>query len=435
MSATFPVSEPFAPARPGRALIDRAEYGAAVVILLLMTGALLAPLFSPDQNPDSVPWLRTLWLPVYGIVGVLLLRNPARAARVWVGAALSMVLVAWAFASMSWSIDADVTQRRSIALMFTTLFGLHLAAAYDWKRLIELFAGVFMVLAVGTYISCLLFPSFGHMDAVHPTAWTGLVYEKNQLGWLMTHGCLACACAAVFSPERRRLWAVGAALCVGAVVMSRSTTSLLGVMISLGGLTGLMLLRRGRWVTLATVWGVLSFGGAFIGVLVFAPQLFFGLIGKDPSLTGRTDIWAAVLRQIAVHPLLGYGFGAAWLDPWGPAWFIRHDVKWTVPHAHDGWLEMMLEIGAIGMGLAMLHFLISGVTAVFSLRKGPQCYWAILFMAIFALFSVSESTVMQYNGVTWAIYIATMAKLFEGGGFEGASALGARKPVKLFPDE
>ena len=88
-------------------------------------------------NPDSVPWLRTIWLPIYGVVAILLLRDPSRARRVVVGAALSSILVAWAFASASWSIDSDVTVRRAVAFLFTTLFGLYLAAAYDWRKLID----------------------------------------------------------------------------------------------------------------------------------------------------------------------------------------------------------------------------------------------------------------------------------------------------------
>jgi exopolysaccharide production protein ExoQ len=437
MSAVFPTQAEFAsPPRANAGLLAKAEYAVAFVVLLLMSGALLAPLFSPDQNPDSVPWLRTIWLPVYGLVGLLLFRDPARASRVWIGGALSLVLVAWAFASSRWSIDADVTFRRSIAILFTTLFGLHMASAYDWRRFVELLAGVFFLLAAGTYVSCLLFPAFGHMDKVHPTAWTGLWYEKNQMGWLMTHGALACTCAAVFNPERRRLWTIGTVLCAGAVVMSHSTTSLLATVMCLGGVFGLSLLRRGRAVTLVTVWAALAGVGAFIGILLFAPEIFFHLIGKEPNLTGRTEIWAAVLRQASFRPLLGYGFGAFWIDPWGPAWFVRHDVKWIVPHAHDGWVEMLVEIGAIGTGLVALHFLISGIAAVFSLRKGPECYWAVMLMVIFALFSVSESTLMQYNGVTWAIYIATMAKLFQTGGWEAQPAAPrAARTVKLFPDQ
>jgi len=432
MSAVLPAA--CAPDRSvGARLVERGEFAIAFVILFLMSGGLLAPLFSPDQNPDSVPWLRTIWLPVYGMVAVLLARDPLRASRVATGAVLGLILCGWAFASIRWSIHPDVTLRRSVALLFTTLFGLWLAAAYDWRRLVELLGGVFFMLAMGTWIAAIAFPAFGRQDPVHPGAWTGLWYEKNQLGWIMTHGVLACACAGVFNPRRAFVWGVGAALCAGAVVMSQSTTSLLGVAISLGGIAGLALLRRGGAVRLVAVWAAIAGAGAFVAVMTLAPELFFKLIGKDPSLTGRTDIWAAVLHRAELRPALGYGFGAFWTDKWGPAWFIRQEVKWEAPTAHNGWLDVLLQLGCVGVALAALHFLVSSAAAVMRAFRGPEGYWALLFMVIFALFSVSESTVMQYNGITWAIYIATGAKLLE---WQGLSGLGAprRQPVRLFPD-
>ena len=435
MSAAFPAIDTAAPATGWRLLAARAEYGVSCFILFMLSQALLAPVFSPDQNPDSVPWLRTIWLPIYGVVAILLLRDPSRARRVVVGAALSSILVAWAFASASWSIDSDVTVRRAVAFLFTTLFGLYLAAAYDWRKLIEMVAGLFFALAVGTYIVCFAWRGLAVNDPVHPGAWNGLWYEKNMLGRMMTYGALTCATAAILSSERRRLWAFGAVLCIGAVVMSRSTTSLLGVALAMGGLFGLFLLRRGASIALVTLWGAISFGGFFIGVLVFAPAAFFGLIGKDPSLTGRTDIWAAVLRQVSFRPVLGYGYGAFWLDPWGPAWFIREEVKWKVPHAHNGWLELLAEIGVIGLCLAATHYLISTGKAAMRALRDAEGSWAALFMLLFALFSVSEITVMQYNDLAWALYIAIMAKLFQGQTFAETPTQRVRRQVKLFPDE
>ncbi|HTI66949.1 MAG TPA: O-antigen ligase family protein [Caulobacteraceae bacterium] len=417
--------------RPG--LFARLEMAAVFGILLLMSGALLAPLFSPDQNPDAVPWLRTMWLPVYGMIAALALRDPLRITRVAVGVAMGMVLVGWAFASSRWSIHPDITVRRSIALLFTTLFGLYLAARLDWKSLIEMLAKVFVLLAVGSYVASLLFPGLGARDPIHPGAWNGLWYEKNQMGGLMTHGALVCAVAALFDPGRRKLWTVGSVLCVGAVVMTESTTSLLGVAVALGSLAVILLLRRGGAVRLGTIWLGVAGAGAFVGLIAVAPALFFKLIGKDPSLTGRTDIWAAVLHRVELHPVLGYGFGAVWGDPWGPAWFIRHEVKWLAPTAHNGWLDILLQLGGVGLVLAAAHFLLTAAAAGGRLLRGVEGCWVIPFVAVFALLSVSESTLLQYNGLPWLIYTVISAKLFEWRGLSGAPA--PRVPtVKLFPD-
>jgi O-antigen ligase len=415
-------------------LFDMAEMAVIYLVLFLMSGALLAPLFSPDQNPDAVPWLRTMWLPVYGLIGLLALRDPLRMTRVAVGAVIALTLVAWAFASSRWSIHGDISSRRSIALLFTTLFGLYLAARLDWTELVKILAWLFLFLAAGSYLVSLAFPGLGANDPIHPGSWNGLWYEKNQMGGLMTHGALVCAVAAILDPAKRKLWIFGSVLCIGAVVMTDSTTSLLGVAVALGTLIAILILRFGGPLALTCVWAGVAGGGAFVGLITLAPDLFFKLIGKDPSLTGRTEIWGAVLHRVELHPWLGYGFGAVWTDPWGPAWFIRHEVKWNAPTAHNGWLDVLLQLGIVGLALAALYFTLTAAAASTRLFRGKEGLWAIPFVAIFALLSVSESTLLQYNGLPWLMYTIISAKLFEWRGLTG-DAVPRAATVKLFPDE
>jgi exopolysaccharide production protein ExoQ len=93
--------------------------------------------------------------------------------------------------------------------------------------------------------------------------------------------------------------------------------------------------------------------------------MFFGLgmqgqlasaVGKDPTLTDRTKIWAFVL-SMHTNPLIGTGYQTFWLGP-RLQWF------WTMAHlgslneAHNGYLELYLELGLIGDALLVI-FLIS----------------------------------------------------------------------------
>jgi exopolysaccharide production protein ExoQ len=419
---------------PSRSWLARAEALTCFAILALMSNALLAPVFAPDQIPDNVPWLRLIWLPVYAAIAVMLLSRPLQMGRVIVPGVLGMILVAWAFASSQWSIAPDVTFRRSIALMMTSLFGLYLAARYDWREMIELLAGVFLLLAAGSYIASLLFPGFGVHDTIHPGAWKSLWYEKNMMGAQMVVGLLAQLAAAVIAPRRRKLWIGGAVLCIGLVFLSTSTTALLGMLLVLGGAMALALVRRGGPAPVVVIWGGVAGLGAFLALILLAPEVFFGLIGKDPTLTGRTGIWEALFRRVELRPWLGYGFGAFWIDPWGPSWFIKNEVQWAAPNAHNGWLDILVQLGVVGLVLAAAHFLISVTAALSRIMGGPEAYWAVLFMVVFALFSVSESTVMQYNGISWVMYTATMAKLLQWRGFATGRAPTART-VQLFPDE
>ena len=75
--------------------------------------------------------------------------------------------------------------------------------------------------------------------------------------------------------------------------------------------------------------------GIVIGLcFVIAPDFFFGLVGKDSSLTGRTPIWAAIMRQVALRPWEGFGYGAFWRSaPTGPAAWVAKEADSALPHS------------------------------------------------------------------------------------------------------
>jgi O-antigen ligase len=90
-------------------------------------------------------------------------------------------------------------------------------------------------------------------------------------------------------------------------------------------------------------------------VLTSAAVLFLGIgggalkaIGRNSTLTGRTDIWS-VLLSVHTNPSLGTGFESFWLGP-------RLVYLWTFPivagitEAHNGYLETYLNLGCLGLG-------------------------------------------------------------------------------------
>jgi exopolysaccharide production protein ExoQ len=68
---------------------------------------------------------------------------------------------------------------------------------------------------------------------------------------------------------------------------------------------------------------------------------FTSMLGRDTTLTGRTEVWAAVLPAVAKQPLFGYGFGSFWTD--------ARRVFYDIPTAHNGYLDILLELGAVGL--------------------------------------------------------------------------------------
>lgn len=85
-------------------------------------------------------------------------------------------------------------------------------------------------------------------------------------------------------------------------------------------------------------------------------EILVGVLGRNTTLTGRTDLWAALLRE-SVDPVLGVGYKSFWLGPAAErTWekFAFHPIQ-----AHNGYLEIYLNVGLVGLCL-LLAIIVSG---------------------------------------------------------------------------
>src|SRR5262249_10776857 len=111
------------------------------------------------------------------------------------------------------------------------------------------------------------------------------------------------------------------------------------------------------------------------------------------------------------HPWFGYGYYAFWLDPMGPAYWVREAVRWQVASAHNGWLELSLGLGRLGLAAFVLHFLATLKRAGGAMLKPDAGLWAPAFLVAFAFYSMSESHILQANDLFWILYVAVAARL------------------------
>ncbi|MEQ9314839.1 MAG: O-antigen ligase family protein, partial [Henriciella sp.] len=323
------------------------ELGAVFVCLVLFSEGLLPRFFASETNPES-PFLRLLWLPVYGLVAVGCAWKLPQLAGTALRLPFLMLLLVLAIASTAWSINPEVTQRRAIAIIATTLAGLFLAVRYDWKTLLRMLGAVWVFLAFISFFVSLAVPSLGVMDEVHVGAWRGLWWEKNAMGGHMARAAFLCAFLFLMDVRWRLFWGGGVLVCVALVLLSTSKTALLGMMLGFGILALAGWMRRGPVTTISTLWLGVTVAGAAILVLIIDPGLVFQLLGRDATLTGRTDIWSALFSAINDRPWFGYGYGAFWGAESEPAYKVRLATEWLVPTAHNGWLETALSLGLVG---------------------------------------------------------------------------------------
>jgi exopolysaccharide production protein ExoQ len=87
-------------------------------------------------------------------------------------------------------------------------------------------------------------------------------------------------------------------------------------------------------------------------------------LGRQSNLSGRTDIWDAVIPAVP-NFLVGAGFESFWISPDAQkVWSTLTREGWWNPkvlinEAHDGYIEVYLNLGCIGVCLIAL-ILISG---------------------------------------------------------------------------
>ncbi|MBV9993823.1 MAG: O-antigen ligase family protein [Caulobacteraceae bacterium] len=357
--------------------------------------------------------LRNYYFPAYAVGLVLALGRPEALGAAALRSPFCAVLVALAFASASWSIDPAVTERRAVAILFTTLCGMAIAARHAWPRLLEVFGAVLAVTLVLSVLTVWLAPRYGLMSVDFPGAWRGVWSHKNTLGYNMSVAFVVFVAAAILSKPRRWLWAAMAAGAVALVIASTSKTSLACCAAAAVCVLLVALGRRGPVSAVAAAYLAATGLVAAILVSILDPGLVFRLVGKDESLTGRTRIWTAVLHQIAKRPAAGYGYGAVWTEtsPWGPLPWISREQGFAVSEAHNSWLAVWIELGYLGLGAAAVTLADAWVRTLAGVFKRPSSYFTLPFLAIFSLHTVTESAILVQNDLVWLMFAAVALKL------------------------
>ena len=317
----------------------------------------------------------------------------------------------WAAASTVWSGDPLLTVRRALPFALAALFGVFLVVRFEQRRLLTLLQIAFGLLAVCSALLALGVPSIG-LDAStgHGGDWQGAFTQKNACGRAMVFALAAVLCAGRITATRAMLLGVFA----GVLLLSGSRGArLLATIVVVA--TALLaascrLDRRGRAALLA-VFGVAAIAAAILVLCDFGALT--QLLGRDATLTGRTAIWRQVWLSIEQRPLLGHGFAAFWRGASPPSWNVVVALRFVLFHAHNGFLEIWLELGAGGLLLFVAGFL-RGLWLLWpEIEAGHfrEAAWPFAVLLLTALYDLDENTLLAFNGLFWLLYAAALARI------------------------
>jgi O-antigen ligase len=254
-----------------------------------------------------------------------------------------------------------------------------------------LVAACYVVIAF-TLFELVTHPSAATVNPDGVPGWRGGFIHKNGMAPFMVFAALVIA--TLDRPSSRRTIAL---LTAGAlIVMAQSSTA-----VGAGLVTILVAFFVSRLaVSPRPARASLMIGGLCAAVLtgtlwttVFSS--FLGLRGKDSTLSGRTNVWNGVVDAIARRPWQGYGAGGVWKNPAvDPARSIMRDLGFTVYHSHNGYLEILLILGVVGLGLFV--WLIASIVrlAIVNLREDRAvATFAISYVALVLMLSITEVAV------------------------------------------
>ncbi|MDV6332818.1 O-antigen ligase family protein [Asticcacaulis sp. 201] len=385
-----------------------------VALLFAFSQAWLCPLFGyGDPSPAVGGLIRNFYYPFYLMaltVAVVCWRGLLSA--VW-RTPLLLCLCGLCAASYLWSIDPSGTLRRFIALFMTMLGGYALAVRFQWARLLEVIGAAFVIMMIGSYVFALLLPRLGIMQDLFPGAWRGLWAEKNNLGSFMSIGAVAAAAAALHNPQRRTFWWATTAGMILLTLLSTSKTSLVCLVLGMGGIGFIYLARKGPILGILLSWLALTVLLGLGALILYAPDKLYLLLGKDATLTGRTFIWDGITRVMGDRPLLGYGYGVVWSDEsdYAPLAKITHVAGFRAFHAHSCWYEVWLALGLVGLVNWALVFADVWLKGFYRMLRGTGGYFALPLLGIYGLSSLTESMALSWNDLRWCLFVIVAVKV------------------------
>lgn len=219
--------------------------------------------------------------------------------------------------------------------------------------------------------------------------WHGYFVHKNAMS-----PYLVFALATLLVWEKRRVPRVlGFVVIMALMAGSQSGTGISASAFLISFYVWIVLYRRAenRWsggflIASAAV-GLCLTVSAFVAV-----QQISVASGKGSSFSGRTFIWDAVFQAILERPLLGYGYGGLFMRPASDATReIWRNIGFDAPHPHNGFLDVLVQVGVIGMavfGALFVSTLLGGI----SIRQADQrvADWILLVLCVQIVISLSE---------------------------------------------
>ena len=400
----------------------RLEFLVALAIVVFpVMGTFFAPetYFAPQDYSEAAtftgfPFARIFAMMVILWLAFLFVKMPVLFLRALQHATLPLIFVLWTMVTAFWSGDPAASLNRSFRLLSVMIFAAYLMERFDKRELLRLVLYAGLIAIFSSIVAVVALPQYGRVTLIgYEGAWRGATIHKNFLGYIMSTIFAFSYAGLKARLVDRQLGLVILFLSFCLVVMSRSTTSLIlafsmAVLIEYFTIILRLPTRKAKFGGL--MMGMFALSGIYLAYL--NADVVLTLLGKDPTFTGRTDVWDVAIDLIMQKPILGWGAGFWSIDTIDREYAYRA-LMWAAPHAHNNILDVWLQLGIPGLVIyatLVISVLARGIVMLFRRSSGPlDVLWPSMVIVILIAGLSETNTVAESSPALFWMTIAYLA--------------------------
>ena len=292
--------------------------------------------------------------------------------KAWKSNKLLILFLAYALVSLFWTVYFPATSYKLFWLFFSALAGSYIAIRYRLRGTINLltwFGGICSILSL---LIVLYLPFVGIMQSQpFVGSWVGIFWHRNHTGNIFAFFSMIFLLRFLadenLTRKQKIIFALFYLLAAMLVFGSRSATGVL-VFLGLHFVVALILfwLKFHEWIKPWHYYASAALLLAGFFIFITNTGFFFGLLGRNASMTGRVPLWQDLFSNFYLQkPILGYGYGALWMQKsFRILMQIRQGWPYQVFFGDNGFFDLLLNMGLVGLLLFMAIFIPLGVRSL-----------------------------------------------------------------------
>jgi exopolysaccharide production protein ExoQ len=365
----------------------------ALIVFLPEIAAFLIFILMATQIGQIGPILVLIELVLFGLLLVLRAPVALQTALRWWPLLIAPILAA---VSTIWSDAPMTTLRYGVQFMLTAYIGVLLARLMTPRR----FLIVFML---SMFVFCVASILYGRQGtSTEGMVLIGLTGSKNQMGYAAQLLILSGLAVLLLRDVQHWMrWIAVLALPIGIYILL-GVNSATALLMGIGGAAMLLVL----WFTERMQPGG-RLAALLIAAVILTPLLLlipeglqawdhflYDTLDKDPTLTGRTILWAHADDLIARRPLLGYGYQAIWMGDSTESIALKRIfgvIDGRTFHFHHQFRQIAVDTGLVGLAAFVGALIAAGLHYIRQVLLQPSVPTAFFFV-VFALMTARAFT-------------------------------------------